>query len=186
LQENHPTLYNSYCSLFDQTILSYLNSKNVNFINPMHTIHFLLFKDIDLGHLRHTFACLGFYSHFEIFDNFFSDLQRSGDYYLSPQDRADIAVWMIRYFEPLHRNELFKQIFTDDVGKQLEEELSGPRVAHDIPWAPIDIHLSHVSLSADALTDLLCQYSPPTFPWKENDKVNRAVVKYILVRYYIH
>ena len=27
LQESHPTLYNSYCSLFDKTILSYLNSK---------------------------------------------------------------------------------------------------------------------------------------------------------------
>lgn len=152
----------------------------------MHTIHFLLFKDVDLGHIRHTFACLGFYSHFEIFDNFFSDPRRSREYHLNPQDRADIAVWMIRHFEPLHRNELFKQIFSDEVGMQLEEELSGPRVAHDIPRAPLDIHLSHASLSADPLINLLCQHSPATFPWKGNEKVNKAVVKYILVRYYIH
>lgn len=75
---------------------------------------------------------------------------------------------------------------TDEVGEQLEEELSGPRVAHNIPQAPIDIHLSYVSLSAGALINLLCQHSPATFLWKGNDKVNRAVVKYILVRYYVH
>ena len=55
------------------------------------------------------------------------------------------------------------------MGRQLEEELSGPRVAYVIPRAPLDIHLSHEFLSADPLINLLCQHNPATFPWKGND-----------------
>ena len=105
LDEQNPILLKQCLSLFDQNILFFL--KQVDFLDPIHSIHFLLFKFPWWS--TPNFLSIGMLHHIEVFLNFFSDPSRSGKYHLTPQHYANIVVWMIQYYYPLPKDIFVRQ-----------------------------------------------------------------------------
>lgn len=104
LDEQNPILWKQYISLYDKDMLLLL--KQFEFLDPIHSIHFLAFKLPEQSTRR--FSYLSMPRHVKVFLNFFLDPSRSGKYHLTPQHHADIAGWMIQYYYPLP-----KGIFTN-------------------------------------------------------------------------
>lgn len=177
-------MYEAYRTLFDKSILALL--ERLEFLEPMHAIHFFLFKrDNPYSGLFFLFRPLGYYEHPTFFDSFFADPLRSGKFFLGPREDADIAAWTIRYAHNVGGG-LAKRIFTDDeMAKRFKQHSSLiSSVTPNNP--PINKHLSHASPSSEVLIDVICQHDPDTFPWNSEGRRNAVVVRYVLVRSFIN
>ena len=110
LNEQNPILWKQYISLYDRDVLLFL--KQVEFLDPIHSIHVLAFKiswrnTLDL-------SCVGIPRHIEVFLDFFLDPSRSGKYHFTPQHHADIVVWMIQYYYPLPKGIFVRRFQCED------------------------------------------------------------------------
>ena len=177
LDEQNPLLWKQYISLFDEDMLRFL--KAIEFLDPIHSIHFLVSKFCCYGQ---TFSCTGMLDHNEVFLKFFLDPSRSGKYHLTPQHHADIVVWMIQYYYPLPVDKFFRRF-------QIEDHRGGPlpqlvihpyrsEAMNQTMVIPIDIHLSHASRCAEQLIEIIRSYNPDTFPLMAHSKVRGIVVYY--------
>ena len=179
LDEQNPVLWKQYISLFDQDILFFL--KQVDFLDPIHSIHFLLFKFSWWS--NPDFPPIGVPHHMEVFLNFFSDPSRSGKYHLTPQHHADIVVWMIQYYYPLPKD-IFVRRFQSRDGKAtiqtpltgLLSRQAGTELRNQSVVMPIDIHLSRASRCAEQLIEAIRSYNPDTFPLMAHSEVRGIVV----------
>jgi hypothetical protein len=175
LDEQNPILWKQYISLYDKDVLLFL--KQVGFLDPIHSIHFLAFKispeDWDL-------SCVGIPHHIEVFLDFFLDPSRSGKYHLTPQHHADIVVWMIQYFSPLPNGIFVRRFqFEDrwaDIPTGLLSYPSGNELWNQRVVLPIDIHLSRASRCAEQLIEIIRSYNPDTFPLMAHPEVRGIVV----------
>jgi hypothetical protein len=185
LDGQNPILWKQYISLFDKDILLFL--KQVDFLDPIHSIHFLAFKFSTLGSsIPDDFSRVGLPRQNEFFLEFFLDPSRSGKYHLTPQHHADIVAWMIQYYHPLPKG-TFVRLFQSGDGKantktSLAGFLSGileENPVDQVKYMPIDIHLPRVSLCAEQLIKIIRFYNPDTFPF-----MSPAMVRGIVVQYY--
>ena len=148
-------------SLFEKDILLFL--KQVEFIDPIHSIHFLSFK-LCWGS-SYNFSYVSMPRHNEVFLEFFLDPIRSGKYHLTAEHHADIVVWMIQYFFPLPKDIVVSQ---NRYSEYTETEIEMPWVAFSsydagITYLPIDIHLSRASPCAERLIEIIRAHNPRTF-----------------------
>ena len=184
LDEQNPILLKQYLSLFDQDILFFL--KQVDFLDPIHSIHFLLFKFSWWS--TPNFLSIGMPHHIEVFLNFFSDPSRSGNYHLTPQHYANIVVWMIQYYYPLPKDIFVRQFQFGDNNTNIQMPpipLVGYRfnkhlrcVRDEAIYIPIDIHLSRASLCAEQLIETIRSCSPDIFPLMAHTEVRGVVIQY--------
>ena len=183
LDEQYPILWKQYISLFDRDILLFL--KKVEFLNPIHSIHFLSFKLCRRS--IHDFSYVGMPHHTEVFLKFFLDPSRSGKYHLTPQHHADIVVWMIQYHYPLPKD--ISVCFRPRDGKANMQTASvgfpsiplTENVTNQTTYIPIHIHLSRASRCAEQLIETIRSYNPHTFPSMAHSEVT---VRGIVVQYY--
>ena len=178
MHEQHPALWNKYTSLYDKAILHFL--EQVEFLSPIHATHFFIFQYPNS--LNYPCFSLGIHSHFEVFDRFFSDPSRSGRYHLTPQDRADIVVWMVQHYPSQCREVLLRQFCVD--GWSEKKSMLLPLKSCTLESCedmPIDVHLSRASPCAETLVDLIRSHNPRTFP-SMGSKLNEAMTRYLLVR----
>ena len=185
LNEQNPILWKQYISHFDKDILLFL--KQVKSLDPIYSIHFLAFK------LRYDsfndFRYVGEPYHIEVFLDFFLDPSRSGKYHLTPQQHADIAVWMIEYYSPLPRGIFMRQFQSGGCKSNIQRTLAGLRRSRryadklkDQPMVmPIDVYLSHASRFAEQLIEIIRYYNADTFPLMTHPE---AQVRGIVVQYY--
>ena len=179
LDEQNPILWKQYISLFDKDILLFL--KEVEFLDPIHSVHFLAFK---LSQPRMPdVSYVGLPHHLEVFLNFFLDPNRSGKYHLTPQHHADIVAWMIQYYYPLPKD-IFVRRFQSRDGKAtiqtpltgLLSRQAGTELRNQSVVMPIDIHLSRASRCAEQLIETIRSYNPDTSPLMARSEVRGIVV----------
>ena len=181
LDEQNPILWKQYISLFDKDILLFL--KQVVFLDPIHSIHFLAFK-LCWWSIQ-DFSYVGMPCHIEVFLNFFLDPSRSGKYHLTPQHHADIVVWMVQYYYPLPKNIFVRRFQSGDGKANSQMPLVGfpsiqltKSIKNETFFIPIDIHLSHASLCAEQLIETIGSYNPHTFPLMAHSEVCGIVILY--------
>ena len=183
LNEQNPILWKQYLSLYDKDVLLFL--KQVEFLDPIHSIHFLTFK-ISWWNIP-AFSHVGMPHHIEVFLDFFFDPCRSRKYYLTPQHHADIVVWMIQYYYPLPKG-IFMRRFQCEGRRTplagLLSDQSGGELRNQTLAMPIDIYLSHASRCAEQLIEIIRSYNPDTFPLMALSRVRGNVVQYC--SYLIH
>ena len=181
LDEQNPVLWKQYISLFDKDILLFL--KQVEFLDPIHSIHFLAFK-LCRWNLQ-DFSYVGIPDHMEVFLDFFLDPSRSGKYNLTLQHHADIAVWMIQYYYPLPEDMFVRWFESGDCEANIETPLiEFPSIQltknmnNQTMYILIDIHLSRASRCAEQLVETIRSYNPNTFPLMAHLEVRGIVVQY--------
>ena len=181
LDEQNPILWKQYISLFDKDILLFL--KQVEFLDPIHSIHFLAFK-LSQQSIR-EFSYVGMPCHYKVFLDFFLDPSRSGKYHLTPQHHADIAGWMIRYYYPLPKGIFARRFQCEDRKANIQTPLarflfdqSGDNLRNQTVVMPIDIHLSRASRCAEQLIEIIRYYNHDTFPLMAHSEVRGIVVQY--------
>jgi len=179
LDEQNPTLWKQYISLYDEDILRFL--KQVEFLDPIHSIHFLAFKFCWWS--IEDFSYVGMPHRSEVFLKFFLDPSRSGKYHLTPEHHADIVVWMIQYYYPLPKDIFVRRFQSGDGKANIEMPLVGfpsisTKMKNQTIYIPIDIHLSHASLCAEQLIEIIHSYNPDTFPLMAHSVVRDIVVQY--------
>lgn len=159
LDEKNPILWKRYISLFNKEILHFL--KGVEFLDPIHSIHFLAFKIPQW--FMPDLAYVGDPGLARVFLDFFLDPSRSGKYHLTPQHHADIAGWMIQYHHSLSVA-MFARRFCRGANMQIPFSKQWLRHGDQSMWITIVIHLSRASPCAEQLIDVICYYNPETFP----------------------
>ena len=179
LYEQNPILWKQYISLFDKDILLFL--KQVEFLDPIHSIHFLAFK-LCRWNIR-DFSYVGIPHHIEVFLNFFLDPSRSGKYHLTPQHHADIVVWMIQYYHPLPKDIFIRRFQSGDGKANMQTPLAGllsdhygDELRNQPVVLPIDIHLSRASRCVEQLIEIIHSYNPDTFPLMARCSTVRGIV----------
>ena len=176
LDEQNLILWKQCISLFDKDILLFL--KQVDFLDPIHSIHFLAPKLSWESIPDFSYVCMP--CHMTVTLDFFLDPSRSGKYHLTPQHHADIVVWIIQYYYPLPMDIFFRRF-------QLGDDWRGPlpkllpnhfksEVMNQTVVIPIDIHLSHASRCAEQLIETIRSYNPDTFPLMAHSAVRGIVV----------
>ena len=176
LDEQNPILWKQCISLVDKDILLFL--KQVEFLDPLHSIHFLAFK-LCRWSIR-DFSYVGMPCHIEVFLKFFLDPSRSGKYHLTPQHHADIVVWMVQYYYPLPKDIFVRRFQSGDSNANIQMPLVGfpsieptMNMMNQTIYIPIDIHLSRASLCAERLIEIICSHNPDTFPVMAYSEVRR-------------
>ena len=174
LDEQNPILLKQYISLYDQDVLLFL--KKVEFLDPIHSIHFLIFKMSWRRFL--DFSCVGMPCHIEVFLKFFLDPNRSGRYHLTPQHHADIVAWMIQYYHPLPMDIFVRQFQSRDGKANMQMPWVGfpsnpftENIVNQTIYIPIDVHLSRAALFAEQLIETIRSYTPHTFPLMAHSEV---------------
>ena len=179
LDEQNPILWKQYISLFDKDILLFL--KQVEFLDPIHSIHCLAFK-LSEWSIR-DFSYVGKPCHIVVFLNFFLDPSRSGKYHLTPQHHADIVVWMIQYYYPLPKDIFLRQFQSGDSKTSLQTPLAGllsdqcrDELRNHTVAIPIDVYLSHASRCAEQPIAIIHSHNPDTFPFMVRSRVRGIIV----------
>jgi len=178
LDQQNPVLWKQYISFFDKDILLFL--KQVEFLDPIHSIHLLAFKLSPWTIQDISYVAIP--CHNEVFLKFFLDPSRSGKYHLTPQHHADIAVWMIHYYHPLPEDIIARQFQLDgkiNIQTPLARLLSvplGEELRNQTVTMPIDIHLSCAHRCAEQLIETIRFYNPATFPLMAHSEVCGTVV----------
>ena len=160
LDEQNPILWKQYISLFDKDILLFL--KQVEFLDPIHSIHFLSFKLCWWS--SGDFSYVSMPQHNGVFLEFFLDPIRSGKYHLTAEHHADIVAWMIQYYYPLPKDIVLSRSGLDSKAT-IQTHCLGFRSpwSDEITYLPIDIHLSRASLCAERLMETIRAHNPRTF-----------------------
>ena len=178
LDEQNPIVWKQYISLFDKDILLFL--KQFEFLDPIHSIHFLAFK-LCQWYIQ-DFSCVGIPHHIEVFLDFFFNPSRSGKYHLTPQHHADMVVWMIQYYYPLPKGIFVRRL---QCGADIQTPLagllsdeSGGELRNQTLAMPIDIYLSHASRCAEQLIEIIRSYNPDTFPLMALSRVRGIAIQY--------
>ena len=183
LDEQNPILRKQYISLFDKDILLFL--KQVEYLDPIHSIHFLAFK-LSKRSIA-DFSYVGMPCHIEVFLDFFLDPSRSGKYHLTPQHHADIVLWMIKYYDPFPKSLFVRRfqyedrcpkIFAGHIIGRIGEKDPADQLRNQTMTLPIGIHLSHASRCAERLIEILRSYNPDTFPLMSYVGVRGIVLQY--------
>jgi hypothetical protein len=177
LDEQNPILWKKFISLFDKDILLFL--KQVEFLDPIHSIHCLAFKHSQEGIRDFSYVLMP--RHTEVFLNFFLDPSRSGKYHLTPQNHANIVVWMIQgIFVRRFQCDDHRANIRTPLASSLPDK-SGGKLGNPVMIMPIGIHLSHASRCAEQLIEIICSYNPKTFPLMGHLEVRGIVVLLILM-----